>query len=271
MTLQASGAIALSQIQAELGGANPISLSEYYRGGAYTGPGNTSVPTSGAISMSNFYGAENAFELVYSNVSTSPFAAPTSATADTITVAWTAIYQQAGAVGDPTCTGAGFVGIDDYHFNVTQFEDTGVGHGHISWFNGAASGKNPFTSITNPSTRVYAMSVWRKPTSTLTAVSGGFWKSDDNLDDTITRWGTSGQTLCMLWCCMPGTATPQSTPINITSAVWDGVGAELIQDPTSLYWGMTMKVLDTSVTPSPFVDTNDVGASAHWRTSYIRV
>lgn len=34
MTLQTSGAISLSQVQAEFGGANPISMSEYYRGGA---------------------------------------------------------------------------------------------------------------------------------------------------------------------------------------------------------------------------------------------
>lgn len=39
----------MTQIQAEFGGATPISLSEYY--GAATG-----VPTSGAISMSQFYG-----------------------------------------------------------------------------------------------------------------------------------------------------------------------------------------------------------------------
>ena len=32
MTLQASGAISLAQVQTEHGGANPISMSEYYRG-----------------------------------------------------------------------------------------------------------------------------------------------------------------------------------------------------------------------------------------------
>lgn len=57
MALQGSGAISASQIQTELGGANPISLSEYYRNGSYTGSHNTAVPTSGAISFSNFYGA----------------------------------------------------------------------------------------------------------------------------------------------------------------------------------------------------------------------
>lgn len=55
MPLQGSGAISLSQIQTEFGGANPISMSEYYRNGAYTTSNNTGVPTSGAISVSQFY------------------------------------------------------------------------------------------------------------------------------------------------------------------------------------------------------------------------
>lgn len=37
MTLQTSGAISLSQVQAEFGGSNPISMSEYYRGGSFVG------------------------------------------------------------------------------------------------------------------------------------------------------------------------------------------------------------------------------------------
>ena len=61
MTLPASGIIKLSDIQTEFGGANPIGLSEYYRGGAYVTSNNTSVPTSGAISLTNFYGATNVF------------------------------------------------------------------------------------------------------------------------------------------------------------------------------------------------------------------
>ena len=35
MPLQTSGAISLSQVQTEFGGSNPISMSEYYRGGSY--------------------------------------------------------------------------------------------------------------------------------------------------------------------------------------------------------------------------------------------
>ena len=60
MTLQTSGAISLSQVQTEFGGSNPISMSEYYAGGSYVPAGtsgtNGAVPSSGAVSMSKFYG-----------------------------------------------------------------------------------------------------------------------------------------------------------------------------------------------------------------------
>lgn len=57
MTLPASGAISLGDIQTEFGGSNPASLDEYYRGGTYVPNivSTQSIPTSGAIAMSNFY------------------------------------------------------------------------------------------------------------------------------------------------------------------------------------------------------------------------
>lgn len=57
MTLPASGAISLSDIQTEFGGSNPISINEYYKGGTYV-PNttvNVNIPTSGVITFSNFY------------------------------------------------------------------------------------------------------------------------------------------------------------------------------------------------------------------------
>ena len=66
MALQSSGLIRLSQIQTEFGGSNPISLSEYYRGGAYVTANNTSVPTSSTITLSNFYGATKQFTFTLS-------------------------------------------------------------------------------------------------------------------------------------------------------------------------------------------------------------
>ena len=44
-----------------MGGSTPHSLSEYYKGGGLVGnhANNPNIPTSGTISFSNFYGANN--------------------------------------------------------------------------------------------------------------------------------------------------------------------------------------------------------------------
>lgn len=61
MALPTSGALTMDAIQTEFGGANPISMSEYYAGGTYVLSGvsgtNGAVPASpNSISFSNFYG-----------------------------------------------------------------------------------------------------------------------------------------------------------------------------------------------------------------------
>ncbi len=54
-------AISLNSLAGEFGGSVPHSLSEYYRGGGLVpnSPSNSAVPTSGAIALGNFYGAQN--------------------------------------------------------------------------------------------------------------------------------------------------------------------------------------------------------------------
>jgi hypothetical protein len=73
MAMQTSGGISLSQIQAEHGGSNPASLSEYYKHTSYAsleGTGvpaispNNNIPTSGAIHFSNFHGSEGITTIV---------------------------------------------------------------------------------------------------------------------------------------------------------------------------------------------------------------
>ena len=72
MALQGSGTIKLSEIQTEFTGENPISLSEYYRNGIYVPSNNTNVPTSGAISLGQFYGAVRQFTFTISSDFTTP-------------------------------------------------------------------------------------------------------------------------------------------------------------------------------------------------------
>ena len=60
MTLPASGTLTFSQIQTEHGGSNPIGLNEYYRQGSIVplNQSTGSVPTSGALAVSDFYSTE---------------------------------------------------------------------------------------------------------------------------------------------------------------------------------------------------------------------
>lgn len=63
MTLQTSGQISLLDLKNEFGDNNPVSLGDYYRGGQFVPSSQTSVPTAGPISLSNFYGVSKAFVL----------------------------------------------------------------------------------------------------------------------------------------------------------------------------------------------------------------
>ena len=62
MPLPASGSISLTQVQTEFGGANPIGINEYYKGGAYVSASDNApnVPASGTIDMNDFWGASKA-------------------------------------------------------------------------------------------------------------------------------------------------------------------------------------------------------------------
>ena len=60
MAVTGSAPISITNLVTEFGGSAPHSLTEYYRGGSLVpnGPAaNNSIPTSGAISLTNFFGA----------------------------------------------------------------------------------------------------------------------------------------------------------------------------------------------------------------------
>tara|TARA_B100000886_G_scaffold229128_1_gene159785 strand:- start:1512 stop:2720 length:1209 start_codon:yes stop_codon:yes gene_type:complete len=70
MAITSSGSIGIMDIVNEFGGTAPHSLSEYYRNGGEVPGNNTNVPTSGTISLSNFYSAVNEIQQVYSSSAT---------------------------------------------------------------------------------------------------------------------------------------------------------------------------------------------------------
>lgn len=69
MALPSSGPLTLTDIQTEFGGSNPIGLDEYYAGGANVPAGTSgtygAVPSSGAISIQNFYGTAKVTSVKY--------------------------------------------------------------------------------------------------------------------------------------------------------------------------------------------------------------
>tara|TARA_R110000822_G_scaffold41583_9_gene113196 strand:- start:2088 stop:3197 length:1110 start_codon:yes stop_codon:yes gene_type:complete len=70
MAIKDDGSISITDISNEFTGSAPHALNEYYRGGAYVHDNtaivpdhNSTIPTSGEISVGDFYGATNLFYL----------------------------------------------------------------------------------------------------------------------------------------------------------------------------------------------------------------
>ena len=74
MAIPSTGSLSLDDIQTEFGGTNPISLSEYYAGGGLVQSGATgdsgAIPTSGQISIGQFYGSTARVPIVINNTGT---------------------------------------------------------------------------------------------------------------------------------------------------------------------------------------------------------
>jgi hypothetical protein len=67
MPIPLTGPVTLAQLQIEFGGTDPVSLDEYYRGGAFV-PNttrNVAIPTSGAIGLEQFRGSSKTATVTY--------------------------------------------------------------------------------------------------------------------------------------------------------------------------------------------------------------
>lgn len=76
MTLPSSGPLSLGDIKGEFGGPASPSLGDYYAGGAYVPAGTTgtygAVPSSGPISIRDFYGTSNTPPPLSASISPNP-------------------------------------------------------------------------------------------------------------------------------------------------------------------------------------------------------
>ena len=73
MAMPGSGTISFSQLQTEFGGANPISLSEYYRGGSPAGSGTARVPGTRTVTTYPYQWVPQAYLLNYNSVTNNDF------------------------------------------------------------------------------------------------------------------------------------------------------------------------------------------------------
>jgi len=126
MALQSSGAISLADLATEFGDTTPHSMSEFYRDGGKVPGNNTGVPTSGAIGLSDFYGAVAALVLNVSsnqtayNVLTAATAAGYNASTDTtpIIVNVQAGVDIVGSSGNPGITTGALNAASDVTINI---------------------------------------------------------------------------------------------------------------------------------------------------------
>lgn len=118
MTLPTSGTITLLEIQTEFGAPTGTGLLSFYRGGTYVPntTANSGVPTSGTISVTDFYGAS---------------AASLSATASPSSCSVSSSVAGTHTTGTTTVTATGGTGYT-YAWTITgNYTDSGSGTPNI--------------------------------------------------------------------------------------------------------------------------------------------
>ena len=257
MALQSSGAISLNDIQTEFGGSNPISLSEYYLNGAYTTSNNTSVPTSGAISIDNFYGAIRAVYVIYEIIGAG------GGGGGGLTInSNTASGGSAGGNSSLTYTPAGGSSTtitSDGGAGGAAAAQTGWGKGEDSYYGsggagGANSDSNNQTSGSSPSATSYGAGGGGGGSNSFSDRDGGVggWAGGtDGSSYTVTAWNTS--TTLTRYVGMPSTGAVlvvpgQTISITIGTGGAGGFGDQLGAKGADGYCKITFNGVDTEYT-----------------------
>ena len=126
--------ISLNDVQTEFGGSNPIEIVEYYAGGTYVPVSVAGIPTSGQISLNNFY---NKTKTVYQF--TSATMSVNSGIIFTSVISWTATLPAGGYVTlyivYPNSTSSTLSNLGTSSSSTVSFtQSTGVGTGYVYLF-----------------------------------------------------------------------------------------------------------------------------------------
>ena len=210
MALPSSGQISISQLRTTFGGSVPDGLAEYYRGGGNVADNaaNTSVPQSGAVSLSDFYSSsgttsrdirvwmsylfnENGFGLTTQSSTASPFSIGASANA----VAWQPVFR----------AGTGF--ITSASITISQNEDTSAYNNNVVLYGGTSD-----STVTN------VVAAWNAGSSGSTGGARSYsiaW-TNAGLISSITYTGGSYNTGIIVW------ATDNVSTANSNGYTWFG-------------------------------------------------
>lgn len=144
MPLPSSGTLKASDIAAEFGVSVPYDLSDFYRGGAHVPntAANVGIPTSGSMSMSDFYGAAATHTVSVSDVNVvgangdlvSSSTATVTKGKGPFTYAWSWAADGAGiTIDNPTSATTGLTsnGFNTFRGGTLQCSVTDTGNGSI--------------------------------------------------------------------------------------------------------------------------------------------
>jgi hypothetical protein len=210
MALPSSGQISISQLRTTFGGSAPDGLAEYYRGGSNVSNNaiNTSVPQSGAVSLSDFYSSagttsrdirvwmsylfnENGFGVT----SQSSTASPSSISAVQNAVAWQPVFH----------AGTGF--ITSASITISQNEDTSAYNNNVILYGGTSS-----SAVNN------VVAAWNAGSSGSTGGARGYsisWNADGTINS-ITNTSNTYNYGIIVW------ATNNVSAANSAGYKWFG-------------------------------------------------
>ena len=216
MALPDSGQISISQLRTNFGGSTPDGLAEYYRGGSNVADNaaNTSIPQSGAVSLSDFYSSAGTqtrdirvwMSYLYSPIDTSGF----GVTSQSSTAAPSTISNGANAVAWQPVFHAGTGFITSASITISQNEDVSAYNNNVILYGGTTS-----STVTN------VVAAWNAGYNGSTGGSRSYsiaWTSA-GLISSITYTGGSYNTGIITW------ATDNVSAANSAGYKWFGFKA----------------------------------------------